>query len=99
MGLGYALIEELHTATGTTINDSLESYLIPTAADVPPMDVGIVEILEPLAPYGAKGIGETSLAPVPPAVANAVADAIGVRITDLPITPERVLGAINEGPR
>jgi CO/xanthine dehydrogenase Mo-binding subunit len=99
MGLGYALIEELHTATGTTVNDSLESYLIPTAADVPPMNVGIVEIPEPLAPYGAKGIGETSLAPVPPAVANAVADAIGVRITDLPITPERVLEAIKEGPR
>lgn len=97
MGLGQALIEELHAAEGIIRNDTLESYLIPTAADLPPMDVGIVEIPEPLAPFGAKGIGETSLAPVSPAVANAVADAIGATIKDLPITPERVLAAIRVG--
>jgi CO/xanthine dehydrogenase Mo-binding subunit len=97
MGLGYALIEDLHTADGKTLNNTLESYLIPTAVDMPPMKVGIVEVPEPLAPFGAKGIGETALAPVPPAVANAVADAIGVAIKDLPITPERVLEAIQSG--
>jgi CO/xanthine dehydrogenase Mo-binding subunit len=97
MGLGYALIEELRAVDGITLNDTLENYLIPTAVDLPPMHLGIVEILEPLAPFGAKGIGEASLAPVPPAVANAVADAVGVTITDLPITPERVLEAIQRG--
>jgi len=97
MGLGYALMEELMAAEGISRNDTLESYLIPTAADLPPIAVGIVEVLEPLAPYGAKGIGETSLAPVSPAVANAVADAIGVTLKELPITPERVLAAIRVG--
>ena len=99
MGLGYALLEELHTADGVTLNDTLESYLIPTAMDVPPLNVEVVEVPEPLAPFGAKGIGETSLVPVAPAVANAVADAIGVAIKHLPLTPERVLAAFEGGDR
>jgi CO/xanthine dehydrogenase Mo-binding subunit len=95
MGLGYALIEELHTSGGRTLNNSLEDYLIPTSVDVPPMKVGIVEIPEPLAPFGAKGIGEATLTPTAPAVANAVADALGVEIDQLPLSPERVLAAIS----
>ena len=95
MGLGYALIEELHTSEGRTLNNSLEDYLIPTSVDVPPMKVGIVEIPEPLAPFGAKGIGEATLTPTAPAIANAVADAVGVAIDDLPLSPERVLAAIS----
>jgi CO/xanthine dehydrogenase Mo-binding subunit len=94
MGLGYALIEELQTAHGVTVNDDLATYLIPTAADLPPMNVEIIEIPEPFAPFGAKGIGEASLPPVAPAVANAIADAIGVSMNQLPITRERVLAAL-----
>jgi CO/xanthine dehydrogenase Mo-binding subunit len=93
MGVGYALFEDLVTDQGRTINDSLESYLVPTAMDVPPMEVGVVEIPEPLAPFGAKGIGEATLTPTAPAIANAVTEAIGADLDDLPLTPERVLEA------
>jgi xanthine dehydrogenase molybdenum-binding subunit len=96
MGLGYALFEDLCTKEGIILNDSLESYLVPTSGDIPEMNIGLVEIDEPMAPFGAKGIGESSIAPVPGAVANAIADATGVRIGDLPLTPERVLAALQE---
>jgi CO/xanthine dehydrogenase Mo-binding subunit len=96
MGLGYALFEELHTNEGRTLNNSLESYLIPTSVDIPPMQIGFVEIPEPMAPFGAKGIGEATLTPTAPAIANAVSDAIGVSLNDLPLTPERVLAALAE---
>jgi CO/xanthine dehydrogenase Mo-binding subunit len=94
MGIGYALIEELHTADGRTVNNSLENYLIPTSIDVPPVNVGLVEIPEPFAPFGAKGIGEATLTPTAPAIANAVADAVGISLDELPLTPERVLAAL-----
>jgi xanthine dehydrogenase molybdenum-binding subunit len=94
MGVGYALFEELLTVDGRTINDSLENYLVPTAMDVPPMKVGVVEIPEPLAPFGAKGVGEPTITPTAPAIANAIFDAIGCDIDSLPLNPERVLAAI-----
>jgi CO/xanthine dehydrogenase Mo-binding subunit len=94
MGFGYALIEELKVSKGRTVNNSFESYLIPTSVDVPPMNVGLVEIPEPMAPFGAKGIGEATLTPTAPAIANAVTDAIGVSFDTLPLTPERVLNAL-----
>ncbi len=97
MGLGYALIEELKVVGGRTVNNSLESYLIPTSLDLPPMSVGLVEIPEPMAPFGAKGIGEATLTPTAPAIANAVADAVGASIDDLPLSPERVLAALEGG--
>jgi CO/xanthine dehydrogenase Mo-binding subunit len=97
MGVGYALLEELKTTEGKTINNALESYLIPTSVDLPPMNVGLVEIPEPLAPFGAKGIGEATLTPTAPAIANAVADAVGVSLDDLPLTPEIVLAAMRAG--
>jgi CO/xanthine dehydrogenase Mo-binding subunit len=94
MGLGYALLEELMVDDGRSVNNSLESYLIPTAPDVPEMAVEILEIPEPGAPFGAKGIGESTVTPVAPAVANAVADATGAPVNRLPLAPETVLAAI-----
>jgi CO/xanthine dehydrogenase Mo-binding subunit len=96
MGLGYALMEALVVDEGEIQNASLEGYLIPTSLDRPPLRSETVEIPEPFAPYGAKGLGESPLAPVAPAIANAVSDALGVPLNDLPLSPERVLRAISE---
>ena len=95
-GLGYALMEELVVEEGQTQNLSLESYLIPTAKDVPMIRTSLVEIPEPYAPLGAKGVGEPPLNPAAPAIANAVSDAIGMPMDNLPLTPERVLEAIEQ---
>ncbi len=95
MGLGYALMEELLVEHGTTCNLNLGSYLVPTASDVPELIVKFVEIPEPYAPFGAKGLGEPPLTPTAPAILNAVVDAIGVPLFQIPLTPERVLTAID----
>ncbi len=89
MGIGYAVMEEY--VPGST--ESMKDYHIPTAADMPRIDAIIVEDPEPTGPYGAKGVGEPALIPTAPAILNAVADAIGVRIYDLPANLERVLKA------
>jgi len=93
-GLGYALMEDFVVEEGVTKTPSLSEYLIPTAKDFPDTEAIIMESGTGVGPFGAKGIGEPALTPAAPAVANAVADAIGVRIHDLPITPERVLEAL-----
>ena len=93
-GLGYALIEEFVVEEGVTKTPSFAEYLIPTTVDFPRTEVIILESGSGVGPFGAKGIGEPSLTPAAPAVANAVADAIGVRIHELPLTPDRVLAAL-----
>lgn len=93
-GLGYALTEDFIVKDGRIMTPSLAEYLIPTSRDVPTTQSIILESGTGLGPFGAKGIGEPALTPVAPAVANAVANAIGARIHDLPLTPEKVLGAI-----
>ena len=95
-GQGYALSEEMIYREGRLMTPSFSEYLIPTAMDVPPVKCIILESRSGLGPFGAKGIGEPALTPVAPAIANAVADAIGVRIPDLPITPEKVVNALRE---
>ncbi len=95
MGLGYALLEELVVEHGRTRNPTLRCYLTPTARDVPRMTVKILEYPEAHLPYGAKGLGEPVLTPTAAAVANAVRDATGARLDRLPLTPERVLEAID----
>jgi len=95
-GQGYALSEELIYHDGRLLTPSLSEYLIPTAMDVPRVTSIILESRSGLGPFGAKGIGEAALTPVAPAIANAVADAIGVRISDLPITPEKVIKALRQ---
>jgi CO/xanthine dehydrogenase Mo-binding subunit len=93
-GHGYALSEELQYHQGKLVTPSFSEYLIPTAMDMPRVQSIILESRSGVGPFGAKGIGEPSLTPVAPAIANAVADAIGVRIPDLPITPEKVVAAL-----
>jgi len=95
-GLGYALMEEFVLQDGLLQTPSLSEYLIPTAVDWPPTQAIILESGSGVGPFGAKGVGEPALTPAPAAVANAVADAIGVRIHDLPLTPEKVLEALRE---
>jgi CO/xanthine dehydrogenase Mo-binding subunit len=94
-GLGYALMEEVRVREGVIETPSLSEYLIPTSRDMPTTKAIILESGTGVGPFGAKGIGEPSLTPAAPAVANAVADAIGVRIYDLPLTPEKVLAALD----
>jgi len=94
-GQGYALSEEMIYRDGRLMTPSFSEYLIPTAMDVPVVKSIILESRSGLGPFGAKGIGEPALTPVAPAIANAVADAIGQRIFDLPITPEKIVRALN----
>ncbi len=96
-GLGYALLEErvIDRHTGIVLNANLEEYKVPTVADIPPITHAQVDLADPEAnPTGAKGIGEPPLIPTAPAIANAVFDAIGLRIRDLPLTQKRILDAI-----
>lgn len=94
-GIGWALMEEVKVEEGVTQSPSFSEYLIPTAKDLPKTQAIILESGTGVGPLGAKGIGEPSLTPAAPAVANAVADAIGVRVTDLPITAEKVLESLD----
>jgi CO/xanthine dehydrogenase Mo-binding subunit len=93
-GLGYALVEEHVTRDGRILNDQLSTYIIPTSADVPEIHAHVVEHPFPWGPYGAKGLGETPIIAVAPAVCAAVHAAVGVRVDRIPATPERVWDAL-----
>ncbi len=95
-GIGYALSEELIVKDGMVINPSFHDYKILTAADIPGIHFYPIETFDQSGPYGSKGVGEAPLIPTAAAIANAVSDAIGVRIEELPITPEKVLRALAE---
>ncbi|MFH1116091.1 MAG: molybdopterin cofactor-binding domain-containing protein [Pseudomonadota bacterium] len=98
MGLGYALMEEVKVdRTGVILTPDFTDYLIPTSLDVPDIEVLCVETNEPTGPFGAKGIGEAVTCPTAPAIINAVYDAVGVWIRNLPATPEKVLAALKQG--
>lgn len=96
MGLGYALMEDVQIVDGVTRAVSLAEYLVPTASDVPDTQAVILESGSGMGPFGAKGVGEPALTPVAPAIANAVAEAIGARVESLPLTPEKVLAAFDK---
>jgi CO/xanthine dehydrogenase Mo-binding subunit len=99
MGIGYALMEELlMDDRGQILNPGFRTYRIPTAADIPPMEVFLVETVDPYGPFGAKGVGEITTNCMAPAIANAIAHATGVCLTQLPMTPERVWQAIHRQP-
>ncbi len=95
-GHGFALSEELIYENGCLQTPSLSEYLCPTAMDMCPIQSIILESRSGLGPFGAKGMGEVGITPTAAAIANAVADAIGVRIHDLPITPEKVVKALQQ---
>lgn len=96
MGMGQAMQEEMIWENGRLINPSLLDYRIPSTLETPPIECIIVESEDPEGPFGAKEAGEGSLAATIPAIANAIYDAVGVRINTLPITPEKVLAALRE---
>jgi CO/xanthine dehydrogenase Mo-binding subunit len=93
-GLGYGLMEDVVVEEGINLTTSFATYLIPTAADVPDVHAIVVESGEGLGPFNARGIGEPPIGPPAAAVANAIEDATGVRMTRLPITAERVARAL-----
>ena len=99
MALGYILFEDLNLVKGKMKNMKFSKYLIPTAMDMVEVENIIVEEPESTAPFGAKGIGEPVMIPVGPAILNAIYDAVGVRITELPATPERLIKAMEEAER
>ena len=95
MGLGFALQEEmLFNAEGRQINPNLTNYIMPTTLDMPEIVVDIVPNYDATGPFGAKGVGEPSLVPTAAAILNAIYNAVGVRITSLPATSEKILAAI-----
>lgn len=95
-GLSVALYEELRMKGGRVENASFVDYKIATAAELPEMLIAFVQTPLEDGPYGARGFGEHTMVPTAPAIANAIYAAVGVRITDLPITPEKVLAALRE---
>ena len=94
--LGTALFEELKLTDGKGLNKSFVDYKIPTADDMPEMVVKVAEHAEPTGPFGARGIGEPVMVPGAPAIANAIANALGVRFYRMPITADDVLKALKE---
>jgi CO/xanthine dehydrogenase Mo-binding subunit len=96
MQLGFTMFEEMVLDGGQVINASLADYKIPAMLDLPPMENELVAASQANGPFGAKGLGESGTFGVSPAIANAIDDAIGVRITTLPLTAEVVLRAIRE---
>ncbi len=98
-GIGWALTEEyIYDSAGIMKNPTLLDYRIPTALDVPILDCEIIEVPASTGPYGVRGAGEMGIVLPPAAIANAIARAAGVRLTELPMTPERVLWAIKGTP-
>ncbi|MCI0546394.1 MAG: xanthine dehydrogenase family protein molybdopterin-binding subunit [Candidatus Rokubacteria bacterium] len=96
-GLGHALMEEVLLEEGRSRNPHLLDYRIPTSLDAPEIETILLESGHGLGPFGAKGIGEPAMTPTPAAVMNAVSRAAGARVSDLPLTAERVLAALRSG--
>ncbi len=99
MGIGLALTEELPVQDGRFLAPNFHDYGMPTTVDPPRIDVTLVETFDPKGPYGAKGIGEGGIILPPAAIANAVADAIGIRPREYPMRPWKVVDWINNGER
>jgi len=95
MGMGYALLEDIIIEQGIVQNANFNSYILPTAVDCPPIETITVEVLEETGPFGAKGVGEVVCISITPAITNAIYDAVGVRITEIPATLERVLAGLS----
>jgi 4-hydroxybenzoyl-CoA reductase subunit alpha len=96
MGMGQAMSEQAAYHEGLMLTANMLDYRVPTIQDSPPIEVGIVESIDPHGPFGAKEAGEGSLAAFLPALTNAIADAAGLRFNDLPVTPDRVFAALEK---
>jgi len=96
MGVGFALQEEILFKDGKQVNPNLTNYIMPTSLDMPELEVEMVDNYDPTGPFGAKGAGEPTAVPTAAAIMNAIYDAVGIRITSLPATSEKVLSAILE---
>jgi 4-hydroxybenzoyl-CoA reductase subunit alpha len=94
MGMGQALCEETQYHDGLPLRANFLDYRVPTIVESPPIEVFIVEAPDPNGPFGAKEAGEGSLAGFLPALTNAIADAVGLRLHELPVTPDRLLHAL-----
>jgi len=94
MQLGFTLMEEMLFDGGQVSNASLADYKIPGIRDIPPMESALVEAEQKSGPFGAKGLGESGTFGVSPAIANAIDDAVGVRLFSMPLTAEAVLRAL-----
>ena len=99
MGISNTLMEEFKMDKGRVLNNTLADYKLATMMDLPEIVPIMVEAGHPEGPFGAKGAGEPAVAPTAPAIANAIFDAIGVRIKELPITPEKIRAALKNRPR
>ncbi|CAM5577260.1 carbon-monoxide dehydrogenase large subunit [Aquamicrobium terrae] len=101
IGIGYALYEDvaMDADTGRILADSFARYTLVNAPEMPPLRVLLVEEGEPTGPFGAKAIGEIATIPVAPAIVNAVNRALGTRLTDLPLLPDRIVAALHAGPQ
>ena len=95
-GIGYALYEEVKLQGGRVLNPTFTDYKLVTTHEIPELKIEFIETHDPAGPHGAKGVAEAPLVPVAPAIANAIFNATGVRITELPMTPERVLTKLQE---
>ena len=95
MGLGFATSEEVRLVDGRVETLGHHDYKMPTAADVPALDNLLITTGSGEGPYGAKAVGEVAHLGVPPAIANAIYDAVGVRSSELPITAEKVYDALH----
>jgi CO/xanthine dehydrogenase Mo-binding subunit len=95
MGLGYCLTEELKLRDGRVLNPGFLDYKLLTAPDMPEILITLIETVDEAGPFGAKGLGEAGTIPIAAAIANAVKDAVSVRLTELPMTPERVYRALH----
>jgi CO/xanthine dehydrogenase Mo-binding subunit len=97
-GIGWALNEEyIYDANGRLENPGFLDYRVPVASDLPMIEAILIEVPNPNHPYGAKGVGEVNICPPMAAIANAIADATGRRLTELPMSPPKVLAAIEAG--
>ena len=95
-GLGWTLMEDMAYKEGKMINSGFVDYIVPSCFDVPNIKSIIVEPIEPNGPYGAKGIGEPALNPTMSAITNAIYDATGVRVKNLPVNPQELLAAMKK---
>lgn len=96
LGIGYALFEDYYVnpETGVLESDNYNSYTLPLSLDLPDMEVVVLDEPVPSGPFGAKGVGMCGVMGIAPAIANAVYDAVGVRVKDMPLTPEKILKAL-----